>query len=139
MPFSVFVIVPFMELLLPVALKLFPGMLPSTFTTTSEREAKMKRALGAKLEYAKFLQKTLDEMAPVDSIDRSSKSARDFVNFYKNIKTQGTAAISVEEILKFSKLFEDNITLGNVMGFHDVCRVHCVVVRLRICLKETKI
>ena len=99
----------------------------------------MKRALGAKLEYAKFLQKTLDEMAPVDSIDRSSKSARDFVNFYKNIKTQGTAAISVEEILKFSKLFEDNITLGNVMGFHDVCCVHCVVVRLRICLKETKI
>jgi LETM1 and EF-hand domain-containing protein 1 len=48
-PFSVFVIVPFMELLLPVALKLFPGMLPSTFTTTSEREAKMKRALAAKL------------------------------------------------------------------------------------------
>jgi LETM1 and EF-hand domain-containing protein 1, mitochondrial len=30
-PFSVFVIVPFMELLLPVALKLFPSMLPSTF------------------------------------------------------------------------------------------------------------
>ena len=32
-PFSVFIIVPFMELLLPVALKLFPGMLPSTFTS----------------------------------------------------------------------------------------------------------
>lgn len=30
-PFSVFLIVPFMELLLPVALKLFPNMLPSTF------------------------------------------------------------------------------------------------------------
>jgi hypothetical protein len=30
-PFSVFVIVPFMELLLPVALKIFPDMLPSTF------------------------------------------------------------------------------------------------------------
>ena len=30
-PFSVFVIVPFMEILLPVALKLFPNMLPSTF------------------------------------------------------------------------------------------------------------
>ena len=59
-----------MELLLPVALKLFPGMLPSTFTTTTEREAKMKRALVAKLEYAKFLQKTLDEMAPIDNQDR---------------------------------------------------------------------
>ena len=30
-PFAVFVIVPFMELLLPFALKLFPNMLPSTF------------------------------------------------------------------------------------------------------------
>lgn len=30
-PFAVFVVVPFMELLIPVALKLFPDMLPSTF------------------------------------------------------------------------------------------------------------
>jgi hypothetical protein len=30
-PFSVFIIVPFMELLLPLAIKLFPNMLPSTF------------------------------------------------------------------------------------------------------------
>lgn len=28
---SVFVLVPFMELLLPLALKIFPNMLPSTF------------------------------------------------------------------------------------------------------------
>ncbi len=34
-PFAVFVIVPFMELLLPFALKLFPNMLPSTFTVSS--------------------------------------------------------------------------------------------------------
>lgn len=30
-PFIIFVVVPFMEFLLPVALKLFPNMLPSTF------------------------------------------------------------------------------------------------------------
>lgn len=34
-PFSVFIIVPFMELLLPFALKLFPNMLPSTFQVKS--------------------------------------------------------------------------------------------------------
>ena len=44
-PFSVFVIVPFMEFLLPVALKLFPGMLPSTFTTKTERENKFRQKL----------------------------------------------------------------------------------------------
>jgi LETM1 and EF-hand domain-containing protein 1 len=30
-PFVPFLVIPFMELLLPVALKLFPNMLPSTF------------------------------------------------------------------------------------------------------------
>ena len=70
-PFSVFIIVPFMELLLPVALKLFPGMLPSTFASEDERENKMRRQLKAKLEYAKFLQKTLDEMGPADREVRS--------------------------------------------------------------------
>ena len=35
-PFSVFIIVPFMELLLPVFLKFFPGMLPSTFQTSGD-------------------------------------------------------------------------------------------------------
>lgn len=37
LPFSVFIIIPFMEFLLPVALKLFPGMLPSTFETANEK------------------------------------------------------------------------------------------------------
>lgn len=36
-PFSVFIIVPFMELLLPFFVKFFPGMLPSTFQTKSDK------------------------------------------------------------------------------------------------------
>ncbi|XP_068931992.1 LETM1 domain-containing protein LETM2, mitochondrial isoform X1 [Petaurus breviceps papuanus] len=36
-PFIVFIIVPFMELLLPVFLKLFPDMLPSTFESESKK------------------------------------------------------------------------------------------------------
>jgi LETM1-like protein len=68
----------------------------------------------AKLEYAKFLQKTLDEMAPKGK-GRDSKSASDFVNFYQKIKTQGVGIVNNEEILKFSKLFEDDITLGNML------------------------
>ena len=54
--------------------QLFPGMLPTTFTTTTERDAKMKRTLKAKLEYAKFLQKTLDEMAPTSQGPNSALS-----------------------------------------------------------------
>lgn len=40
LPFLVFIIVPFMEFLLPVALKLFPNMLPSTFETQSKKVTK---------------------------------------------------------------------------------------------------
>merc|ERR1712013_871807 len=87
-PFSVFIIVPFMELLLPVALKLFPGMLPSTFTSADDRENKMRRALKAKLEYARFLQKTLDEMGPMDKGHRS-QSASEFVHFYNSVRKTG--------------------------------------------------
>ena len=55
-----------MELLLPVALKLFPGMLPSTFTTPAQRQEKMKKnKLKVKLEYTKLLQETLDELGPI--------------------------------------------------------------------------
>lgn len=37
LPFSIFIIVPFMELLLPVFLNFFPGMLPSTFQSTKDK------------------------------------------------------------------------------------------------------
>ena len=55
-PMAVFVLVPFMELLLPIALKLFPNMLPSTFEDKLKKEEDLKRRLTAKLEVARFLQ-----------------------------------------------------------------------------------
>jgi len=113
-PFSVFIIVPFMELLLPVALKLFPGMLPSTFTSADEREVKLRRALKAKLEYARFLQKTLDSMGPTDSSSHHSKSASEFVKYYDKMKAGTAEPVTNKDILKFSKLFEDAITLDNM-------------------------
>ena len=51
-PFSVFIIVPFMEFLLPVALKLFPQMLPSTFNEKSKE-------VGSELSQRKYLKITL--------------------------------------------------------------------------------
>ena len=136
-----------MELLLPVALKVFPGnifmifkhhlalinsiligMLPSTFTTKSQREEKLKKSLQAKIEYTRFLQKTLDEMGPKGS-GRSSKSASDFVQFYKEIKEQGSNnrsnLLDNDKIMKFAKLFEDQITLDNMdrQQLNAMCRL----------------
>lgn len=61
-PFAIFVLIPFMELLLPVALKLFPNMLPSTFTSLHKREEDLKRQLQLRLHLASFLQDTMANM-----------------------------------------------------------------------------
>lgn len=103
-PFSVFIIVPFMELLLPLAIKLFPGMLPSTFQTATDKvsssidcfecylnnrfpkqEDKMKQALKVKLEMAKFLQQTLDNMSLKANGGHHSDSAKEFVEFFEKV------------------------------------------------------
>lgn len=111
-PFSVFIIVPFMEFLLPVFIKLFPGMLPSTFETAKDREVKARNQLKVKLEMAKFLQKTLDEM-DMQHIEHNSEQAKEFVEFFNKVRTSGETASS-DEIIKFSKLFEDEITLDSL-------------------------
>ncbi|XP_055312309.1 mitochondrial proton/calcium exchanger protein isoform X2 [Sitodiplosis mosellana] len=111
-PFSVFIIVPFMEFLLPVFIKFFPGMLPSTFETASDREKKARNQLKVKLEMAKFLQKTLDEM-DMQNKEHNSEEAKDFVLFFNKVRSSGEHA-TFEEIIKFSKLFEDEITLDSL-------------------------
>lgn len=122
-PFSVFIIVPFMELLLPIAIKLFPGMLPSTFQTATERDDKLKQSLKVRLEMAKFLQTTLDDMS-VQSKDKNNEAAKDFTEFFKKIRSSGGTP-SNEEIIKFSTLFEDEITLDSLsrQQLTALCRV----------------
>jgi len=55
-PFSMFLIIPFMEFALPFALRLFPGMLPSTFQDSLKAEETMKRELQSRIAMAKFFQ-----------------------------------------------------------------------------------
>lgn len=55
-PFSVFVIVPFMEFTLPFFLRIFPNMLPSTYQDSLKEEENMKRELQSRLAMAEFFQ-----------------------------------------------------------------------------------
>ncbi|NXW83949.1 LETM1 protein, partial [Alopecoenas beccarii] len=111
-PFLVFLVVPFMEFLLPVALKLFPNMLPSTFETKSKKEERLKKELRVKLELAKFLQDTIEEMALKNKAAKGNVT-KDFSKFFQKIRETGERP-SNEEILRFSKLFEDELTLDNL-------------------------
>jgi LETM1 and EF-hand domain-containing protein 1 len=49
-------VIPFLEFALPVLLRLFPNMLPSTFEDKLKKEEELKRRLAIRLELAKFLQ-----------------------------------------------------------------------------------
>ncbi|CAG9787904.1 unnamed protein product [Diatraea saccharalis] len=122
-PFIVFIVVPFLEFALPLFIKMFPNMLPSTFESRDQKEAKLKQHLKVKLEMAKFFQETLDQMAPQAS-NRHSELAKEFSGFFNRIRTSGDVATS-EEIMKFSKLFEDEITLDSLQRPHLValCKV----------------
>ncbi|KAG4992588.1 hypothetical protein JHK87_026045 [Glycine soja] len=114
-PFAVFIIVPFMELLLPVFLKLFPNMLPSTFQDKMKEQEALKRRLNARIEYAKFLQDTVKEMAKEIQNSQSGemkKTAEDLDEFMNKVRTG--ARVSNDEILEFAKLFNDGLTLDNI-------------------------
>ncbi|XP_037385602.1 mitochondrial proton/calcium exchanger protein isoform X3 [Talpa occidentalis] len=101
-----------MEFLLPVAVKLFPNMLPSTFETQSIKEERLKKELRVKLELAKFLQDTIEEMALKNKAAKGS-ATKDFSMFFQKIRETGERP-SNEEIMRFSKLFEDELTLDNL-------------------------
>ncbi|XP_010528626.1 PREDICTED: LETM1 and EF-hand domain-containing protein 1, mitochondrial [Tarenaya hassleriana] len=114
-PVAVFIIVPFMEFLLPVFLKLFPNMLPSTFQDKMKEEEELKRRLNARMEYAKFLQDTVKEMAKEVQTSRSGeakKTAEDLDEFLNKVRRG--VRVSNEEILGFAKLFNDELTLDNI-------------------------
>lgn len=114
-PVAVFIIVPFMEFLLPVFLKVFPNMLPSTFQDKMKEQEAMKRKLLARIEYAKFLQDTAKEMAKEVQISRSGdikKTAKDLDDFLNRLRKG--AGVTNDEILGFAKLFNDELTLDNI-------------------------
>ncbi|GMH07610.1 hypothetical protein Nepgr_009450 [Nepenthes gracilis] len=149
-PFAVFIIVPFMEFLLPVFLKLFPNMLPSTFQDKMKEQEELKRRLNARIEYAKFLQETVKEMAKEVQNSRSGdirQTAEDLDEFMNKVRKG--APVSNEEILGFAKLFNDELTLDNIsrprlvnmckyMGIRPYGTDHYLRFRLRKRLREIK-
>ncbi len=110
-PFIIIVIVPFLEFALPVILKLFPNMLPSTFESKLQEEEKKKKLLKVRLEVAKFLQDTVAEMAINGASPNSN--AKEFVEFFHKYRATGEQS-STNEIIAIARKFEDALTLDNL-------------------------
>lgn len=119
-PFSFFIIVPFAEVLLPFFLRIFPGMLPSTFFERKYDNVTLARKLKAKEEMAKFWQQVVLERTKDIAEDSDSKFANKAVELQKFQEklVEGKEYPRLREILRFSKLFEEELSLKNFSEKH---------------------
>lgn len=114
-PFSFFIIVPFAELALPFFLRLFPGMLPSTFFEQKYDNATLARKLKAKEEMAEFWQKVvLERTRDISEADsKFADKATELQRFQEKL-VEGKEYPRLKEILRFGRLFEEELSLKNM-------------------------
>ncbi|KAJ9086230.1 LETM1 domain-containing protein ylh47 [Entomophthora muscae] len=121
-PFLVFVIIPFMELLLPVAIKLFPNMLPSTFESKDQTELKRQKLFKARLDVSNFLQDTVTEAAK-SGHSLNPEAASEFSELFRKVRTTGEA-VSTDALIKLAQELKDDLTLDNLSRpqLYSLCR-----------------
>ncbi|KAI0149783.1 LETM1-domain-containing protein [Hypoxylon sp. NC0597] len=110
-PFSVFIIVPFAEALLPIALKLFPNMLPSTFEAQQSKDKKAATLRATRKEVSAFLRETLKETGL--PLSPSTTQKEEFATFFRKLRATGEKP-STDDVIKVCKAFRDDLTLDNL-------------------------
>ncbi|KAJ3571198.1 hypothetical protein NPX13_g5461 [Xylaria arbuscula] len=110
-PFSVFIIVPFAEALLPVALKLFPNLLPSTYEGQQSKDKKAATLRATRKEVSSFLRETMKETGL--PISPATTQKEEFSTFFRKLRATGETP-STEDVIKVCQSFKDDLTLDNL-------------------------
>ncbi|KAK7713460.1 LETM1 domain-containing protein ylh47 [Diaporthe eres] len=110
-PFSAFVIIPFAELLLPVALKLFPNLLPSTYENQKSKDQKAQTLRALRRDVSDFLRQSIKETGLPLSAATAQKE--EFANFFRKVRATGEKP-TAEDVIKVCKAFKDDLTLDNL-------------------------
>ena len=111
-PLAVFILVPFMELLLPFALKMFPNMLPSTFQEKYKVEENMKKEIEMRLQVTGFFTETMQEMAKKRGTDSSKPGGKEISDFIE--KARLGEPLPNEAVIRIAANFKDELTLSNI-------------------------
>lgn len=122
-PFSIMILVPFLEFLLPVALAVFPNMLPSTFQEKHKESEKVKKQLALRLDLAKFVVDTLGDMASdMKSKDVDNEQAANLAKLLDKVRSG--EVIDNDALISVAKLFEDDITIDSLSReqLQEMCR-----------------
>lgn len=112
-PFSMFILIPFAELLLPVALKIFPNLLPSTYESGKEKEVKSNKLRSVRGDVSQFLRQTVSESGVQFPLNISAEEREQFTTFFKQIRTSGEEP-SRELVITVARLFKDDTVLDNL-------------------------
>ncbi|CCD22618.1 Ylh47p NDAI_0A04620 [Naumovozyma dairenensis CBS 421] len=109
-PFAAFVLIPFAELLLPVALKLFPNLLPSTYESSKSKASKINSLRKTRELMSNIIKENKVHFKPNDI---SSEQKAVFNQFYKHVRATGEPE-SREQLIHVAKLFTDDTVLDNL-------------------------
>ncbi|KAI0397470.1 LETM1-domain-containing protein [Xylariaceae sp. FL0594] len=110
-PFSVFIIVPFAEALLPIALRLFPNMLPSTYEGQKSKDKKAATLRNTRKEVSSFLRETMKETGL--PLSPATTQKEEFSTFFRKLRSTGEKP-STDDVIKVCKTFKDDLTLDNL-------------------------
>lgn len=111
-PFSLFVLVPFAELLLPVALKFFPNLLPSTYESKLDRKKKRATLSKTRNSTSEFIQKTMEKSGLKLSKKITEKERESFVSFFHTISMGQTP--TREHLTQVARMFKNDQVLDNL-------------------------
>ncbi|CAH2355111.1 LETM1 domain-containing protein Ylh47p, mitochondrial [[Candida] railenensis] len=112
-PFSMFLIIPFAELLLPVALKIFPNLLPSTYESKSDQNKKKLKLSKTRSSTSEFIKKTIEEGRGLKLSKKITEEEKEaFVSFFDTISIGKNP--TRDHLIKVARLFKNDQVLDNL-------------------------
>ncbi|CCH43605.1 hypothetical protein BN7_3158 [Wickerhamomyces ciferrii] len=112
-PFSAFILIPFAELLLPIALKIFPNLLPSTYESKAEKNKKNEKLLKTRTQTSSFLRQTFEESGMRLPKAVTKEERLEFIQFFRILNTLGENPTK-EQVVKIARLFKNDAVLDNL-------------------------
>lgn len=121
LPFSIFIIIPGAEVLIPFYIQKF--RIPTTFETLSQKQQRQIKAAQARITLATFLHETLEEMTNKQKAKNSAKMI-DFMKFTKEVRAGGRW-VTNEDFKKYAPLFQDELTIDRMdrQTVDALCRI----------------
>lgn len=112
-PFALFVLIPFAELLIPVALKIFPNLLPSTFESKQDKAKKREILFKTRNSASDYIKKSLEESGGLKLLKKITEDEREaFVSFFHIISIGKTP--TTDQLIKVARLFKNDQVLDNL-------------------------